>query len=916
MVDSRANEEIRVNRFKKIVLGLAAALAAITVAAGIHSPHAQAYGWEYLEFTPSTTQAGGHPDLDIVTKMEGDFEHAPLGFTFHLPTGLIGNPHVAPTCNTLEFTLGNCSSDSQIGIVINRTIFPLFAPLYNLEPRPDVPGLLGFIVPLLSTPLFIELTSRTDGDYGLDAETTKLLNFPILDFTTRLWGVPADPSHDNTRFKTPLKLLGTCQISQIPTGCEYTHAKAAVPLRPFLQNPTTCGIPVTGSADTEFHGRIVLSAEGALPATTGCNQLSFDPSLAAKPTTTETDAPSGVDVDIKVPQTQSPTTPSPSEVRTTRVAFPKGFSLNSNAADGKFACLNAQTSIGTLLAATCSEFSKIGTLSLDIAALPEPIPGALYIGEPEPGNRYRVVLTADGYATHVKLMGSVHPDPETGQLTVTFEDLPQSTLQELKLHIFGSERGVFATPDHCGTMPVEAEFVPWDQNLTTRHTVTTMTFDSGPTGGECPNGPRPFAPRVKAGVANSTAGAHSAFSFSLTRGDGEQDLTGVTVSTPPGFAATLKGIPYCPESAIEKLEDSTYSGLAEQSSPACPAASEIGSAVAGAGAGTHPLFVPGRVYLAGPYKGAPLSLVSVVPAVSGPYDLGNVLVRTAIDVDPDNAQVTAVTDTLPQILEGVPLRTRKVELNLDRPNFALNPTNCGAMAIQSTIRGDEGAVSSTTNHFQVANCTQLNYGPRLSLNLSGGVKRRGHPAIRAAFSAGPGEANSRSVTVTLPRGELLDNAHLRSVCTRVDFAKDACGVDSQIGEGEVISPLLDQPLKGQIYLRSNPERKLPDIAVALKGQIDVTLTGRVSSVKGRLRVAFDSLPDAPISTAVLDFEGGAKGLLQNSESLCGARKRAVAQMEGQNGATRAAKPLLRTTCGAKPRHKRHRDSLFSRKAVR
>ena len=275
----------------------------------------------------------------------------------------------------------------------------------------------------------------------------------------------------------------------------------------------------------------------------------------------------------------------------------------------------------------------------------------------------------------------------------------------------------------------------------------------------------------------------------------------------------------------------------------------MGTATVGAGSGSRPLYTSGKVYLAGPYKGAPLSLVVVVPAVSGRTDLGNVAVRVAVKVDPITAQVTAVSDPLPQILEGVPLRTRLIQVDLDRPGFTLNPTDCDPFAVKATVSGDEGGAAVMTSPFQVANCARLPYAPKFDITLSGGVKRLGHPAIHATLTAAPGEANSHFISVTLPPGELLDNSHFGSVCTIPAFDSHSCPANALIGHATATSPLLNQPLSGDVYLRSSREHELPDMAIDLTGQVDLTLVGHIDSVKARLRTQFETVPDLPVSNS-------------------------------------------------------------------
>jgi hypothetical protein len=401
---------------------------------------------------------------------------------------------------------------------------------------------------------------------------------------------------------------------------------------------------------------------------------------------------------------------------------------------------------------------------------------------------------------------------------------------------------------------------------------------------------------VKAGVVDNTAGGQTDFGFRLTRNDGDQNVLSAEVKTPPGLLASLRQIPYCPDSALAQLSRQDHSGAAERIASLCPPASRIGSVTTGTGAGTRPLFSPGQAYLAGPYKGAPLSFAFVIPAVSGPYDLGNVVVRAAVYVDPVTAEATTVTDPLPQILDGIPLRVRLVQVELDRPGFIRNPTNCDPFSVAMHIGGDEGARADAGSHFQVANCANLGFKPKFRLKLSGGLGRRGHPTILAAVRSAPGEANLSRVSLTMPQGELLDNSHIGAVCTRVDFARQSCPEKARLGTAEAVSPLLDQPLRGEVYLRSSSER-LPELAIRLKGQIEVVITGRVDAVKGALKTTFATIPDAPISSFHLSLEGGAKGLLINEVSLCQGKKKALLRMTGQNGATVNRRISLDAACG-------------------
>ena len=887
-----------------------------------------ATGIEELTATTTTTQAGGHPNarFSITYKFRLDepadpcYCDDPRQVSFHFPTGFIGDPHAAPKCDLSAFSVANCPVESQIGMVEAgepENGFTFHMPLYNMVTHPDQAGQVGFIFPLVGFPVLIDLSGRTESDYGLDsvsAPIVHVLMFPQLSF--ELWGVPADPVNDFYRFITPLQSFGECGVlAACGDGTVSGIGSNATPAA-YLQNPTTCGVPLTFSADLEYYNGDEYHAETPWPPTSGCNQLNFSPSLSATPTTNQADTASGVDVDLKVPQGLSPTTPSASEIRSTRVTLPEGFSVNPNAADGKVACAKNQTGIGTRGPARCPESAKIGSLSIDVAALPEPISGGMYLGEPLPGETYRLVLAADGAGTHVKLPGTVRPDPQTGQLGIEFNELPQQPLQELNMHIFGSERGLLATPIRCGTYPVTSEFVPWDAALTNQISTSYFTVDSGPNGKPCPGPQRPFNPSLAAGTENPTAGMHTPFTLRLAREDGDQNITSVSVKTPPGFAATLRGIPYCSQPSLDLLSSSGYSGLVEQSAPACSAASQIGTAVAAAGAGTHPLYTSGKVYLAGPYKGAPLSLVVVVPALSGPYDLGAVAVRVALRVDPASAQVTAVSDPIPQILEGVPLRLREIQVDLDRPGFAINPTDCDPFSIDAAISGDEGSIADRKTHFQVGNCSELPFGPKLGLKLRGSTKHTGHPALQAVLKTSEGEANLQRAVVTMPHVELLDNAHIGTVCTRALFAESACPAGSLLGYATAFTPLLDEPLSGAVYLRSS-DHKLPDLVADLRGQLHVELVGRIDAVKGgRLRATFSSIPDIAVDKFVLNLQGGKKGLLVNSEDLCESERTAAVKLVGQNGVQTTPKTNLQTECPGKASQKSDRGRPNRARTVR
>jgi hypothetical protein len=930
---------------KALIRGGSIAAACLTVALGFLMSLASATqaNTPITSFSamPSNAQAGGHPDIEVKFNVQGrlaqrsqspcnceDVKNA----TVHLPPGVIGNPHAAPQCSIADFSADQCPIDSQVGIAEARVSAANFiAAVYNLVPPPNVAGLAGFKIFLFDAPQFTELSARTGGDYGLDSTSTSTYHasgVSLESFTQDLWGVPASHAHDLLRLNPagpeehgePDLYGELCDASGSnstsdpntvvqPCTSKVPPIESNSPLTPFTQNPTTCAAPLSSTLEVLSYDGGITHAESPWPQEEGCDQLGFNPSLYAQPTTKETDTPSGIDVNLLVPQQLSPTVPSPTELRGATVTLPPGFSINPNAADGKTFCTEEDAKLGafsSLEEAECPEFAKVGSLEIESSALPGPLPGYIYLGQSIPGSRYRIFLVANGFATHVKLAGTVSADPSTGQLVIRFTELPQTTFTAIDMHFFGSERGLLATPTQCGTYPVTTTFTPWDETIGTQTSSQYFTLDSGPNGTACPGGTRPFDPGFEAASENNTAGSSSPFSIELMRVDGDQNLTGLVVTAPPGLSATLAGIPYCSDTAIATAASPATSGRDEEADPSCPATSQIGTAVSGAGAGDHPLYVSGKVYLAGSYKGAPLSLVVITPAISGPYDLGNVVVRAALQVNPETARVTAATDPLPQILEGIPLRLRSIRIDLNRKHFALNPTNCDPFSVAAKIDGNQGAQANAAQLFQVANCGSLPFEPKLTTRIAGSTSHGGNPALKTELTvpqSGP-NANVSRVSVTLPHSELLDNAHIKSPCTRVQFSANQCPPGSLLGFARADTPLLEKPLEGPVYLRTNGgERKLPDIVAELKGQIDINLVGFVESVRGHLRTTFNTVPDAPVSRFTLNLDGGHKGLLINSINLCSATEQVNVQMTAQSEKTANQNPVLQTPCGKK--HRRH-----------
>ena len=700
---------------------------------------------------------------------------------------------------------------------------------------------------------------------------------------------------------------------------------------------------------------LFLEAPVTLQPVTECENLHFDSNFKFEPSNTKVDSTASFRSELTVPEEglTNPTKLATPEIKETVVKLPKGVTLNPSGADGLASCSEFQIGLlneidpATGLPVpkampnplrfskdpqTCPEASKIGTLELKSALLEEPLNGALYLAAQGKGNPFGslfalyLVIEDPRHGVFIKLPGEIEANRETGRLETTFENLPQLPFTYLRLNLKGGDRSALASPTTCGTYTTTAVNTPWSAPESGPPTESSQSFETnqGPDGGPCAKTPqeRPFNLGLSAGTDSTVAGAHSPLTFQITRPDGSQELNTLDLGTAPGLVASLKGVPEC-TATNASIEHKT--GKQEEANPSCSAASQIGRTLTGAGAGPTPFYSSGKLYLAGPYKGAPLSVVAITPAVAGPFDLGNVVVRTALFVNRSTAQVTAKTDTIPPILEGVPLRIRDVRVILDRKDFALNPTNCEASAITVHATGNSGVTKDLSSRFQVGGCDKLNFAPKLTAKVTGGTKRGDHPAFTAElnYPPGAGYANIRDVQVALPHSEFLDQSHINTICTRVQAAANACPQGSIYGYAEATTPLLDGVLKGPVFLKSS-DHQLPDLAIALKGPesqpVEVEFQGRIDSVHAQIRNTIEGLPDVPVTKFVLKMKGGKKGLLVNSRNLCqGKPGRMTVNTAAQNNKTADSRPVLGNSCGkakkgkkSKAHKKAHKSRLLSR----
>jgi hypothetical protein len=857
------------------------------------------FGLEAVEASLSTTQAGAHPDFTFAFEVKQDPSTSENAFglkdsyaatrniRFELPPGLVGDPNVLglpQQCTAQGLATwgsgGGCPNGSQVGVtkIFAYELLRTFTePVYMMvPPGGDVVARLGFVAGLY--PTFVDLRVRSESDYGLVADVTNAsAEARLIRAETTTWGVPADASHDAQRCTPKEAFSGCVESDPRPAGSR--------PL-PFMTNPTRCAVPLEMkvSASSWPLPDVFDTKTAAFPPISGCDKLSFGPDLAVEPTNRRASAPTGLDVTIRMPGPDGVEVLEPAEARDIKVTLPEGLAINAGSADGLGTCSVEQVGFGTREPSRCPDAAKLASTEFDIPALPRRMKGAIYLREPEPGNPYRIWVVADDLGAHVKLPGQLQVDKATGQISSVVLDIPQVPVRETKLLFKSGFRAPLVNPSTCGTHFTDWRFTPWSGTPPVAGR-SPLRIDEG-----CDA--RGFSPKLSAGTTDLGAGKHAPFVFTLTREDGEQNPAALDITLPKGLVATFAGVPRCAGAAAE--------------TGACPAGSRIGHVRAAIGYGAAPLWVPqsgpGKrptaVYLGGPYKGAPFSIVAVVPRQAGPFDFGDEVVRSAIYVDPRTAQGTVRSDPLPQIIEGVPIAYRTIHVAVDRPNFTLNPTDCDPKSIDASVTSVQGAIAQPSSPFQVIHCAGLPFEPKLSFRLHGGTRRGAHPRLSAVLTPRPGDANIAKTVVALPRSEFLDQGHIKTVCTRVQFAANQCPVDSVYGQAKAISPLLDQPLEGPVYLRSS-DNLLPDLVIALRGEVEVDLAGRIDSVRGGIRTTFESVPDAPVTKFVLTMQGGKKGLLVNSRNLCAAPASVDVKFDGQNGKSSDQRPRLSNSCGAK-----------------
>jgi hypothetical protein len=916
----------------------------------------------------------------------------PRDLSLEMPPGLTENPTAVPTCSQVAFLTPrnspfeasrsgeSCPDRTQLGTLTLRSSYgggeERTFGLFNLQAPPGAPSELG-ANPYGAPIVFVPQLRQSEGAYRLTLGTHNLPQlFGISGLTLRMWGKPggtlgpkvltlSEPGEkvytqtyalDNERgnclnetdpaapFGEPGSLVTTIiekpgEEPEITTA--YFPRTCSVPQNPtpeaYLTLPTSCEGPLSFTA-------VADSWQGGPPATRAttaaglgeCQTLAFEPRPFGQLSDPRTTSPSGYVFEIGVDDSgvAEPARRSPSAVRRAVVALPAGVTINPSVGAGLGVCAPAQFEAETATSppgAGCPNESKIGDFQVKSPIVAGPVEGSMFLAEPyhnPSGSLIAIYLVAKSIqrGVLVKVAGKLEADPTTGRLTAIFDRLPQLPYSSLIMHFREGQRSPLATPGSCGPHSTATELSAWRDPGLVRRTESTVAIEAGIGGGPCPQGTPPFVPQASGGMLNSHAGAYSPFYLHLTRTDPEQEITRYSATLPPGLLGKIAGIPFCPDAAIDAA--SHRGGVEELEHPDCPAASKIGHTIAGYGVGSVLTYAPGDLYLAGPYHGSTFSVVAIDSALVGPFDLGVVIVRSAIHVDPASAQVSidsAGSDPIPHIIDGIPIHLRDIRVHIDRPETTINPTSCESSALASTLNGSGAAsgdpaddtTATASSPFQAFDCGSLGFRPRLSLRLRGGTRRGTFPSLRVEVRPSPGDANIASAQVALPPSVFLAQEHIGTICTRVQEARAACPPESVYGWAQASTPLLSEPLEGPVFLRSS-DNLLPDLVASLRGGgigIRVDLDGRIDSHKGGLRGTFSGIPDAPVSRFVMSLRGGRHGLLVNAANLCTRRQLANARFVGHAGRGVLWLPAVKARCRKKaPRHKHPKH--HQRKGVR
>jgi hypothetical protein len=895
-----------------LALSLPVVLAAPAVAAGAVNP----FGLQSLEVAAVNkngspdAQAGSHPyslQTTFVMNRPNEIESGKFltpgdlkDVSFELPRGFVGNPNATPKCKYPEFSARKCPDDTAIGVASTYFTYEegeihyITNPVYNIETPYGIPAEFGYHVKSI-VPVLLDVSVRTGGDYGI---TVNARNLPqvlgIYGSKVTIWGVPADSSHDPLRGKC----LAESENPEEPREESRGECPVDVPVEPLLTNPTSCDEPrsATLSVDSWQERGKFVSLTAPLPELTGCEKLDFSPSITVTPDGTAGSTPTGLTVGLHVPQesTTNPVGLAEADVRNTKVALPAGVQLSPSAADGLLACSPEQINLHRPEPSTCPDASKVGTVEIDTPLLPTPLTGAVYLATQNNnpfGSLIALYIVAENkeYGVLVKVAGQTVPDPVTGQLVTTFDETPPLPFSDLKLSFFGTARAPLSTPELCGTYTTETSIEPWSGTPAVNPS-SKFQITSGPAGSPCAN-PLPFAPGFESGSTNLQAGAFSPFTLTMSRPDGNQTLSRIEMQMPPGLLGTLSHVKLC--------------GEPQASQGTCGEESLIGHTIVSAGLGNDPYTVTGgKVYITTGYKGAAYGLSIVNPAKAGPFDLGIVVVRAAINVDPHTAALHIVSDPLPTILDGIPLQIQHVNVSVDRDLFTFNPTNCSKMAIVGTLISTQGATSKVSTPFQVTNCATLAFKPKFAVSTSGKTSRANGASlhVKLTYPTGPFDANIAKVKVDLPKQLPSRLTTLQKACTAATFEANPanCPAASIVGHAKATTPVLPVSLEGPAYFVSHGGEAFPQLVIVLQGYgttVDLVGSTFINPKTNITSSTFKTVPDVPVGTFELTLPQGKYSALAANGSFCTTKLGMPTAFVGQNGAElHQSTPITVTGC--------------------
>jgi hypothetical protein len=891
------------------------------------------------------TLAGSHPyefsiNFELNKEPDGHIRGGVMRNTIvKLPSGLFGNPRAVPACPLQEFEIEQCPVETQVGVLHVNIVGggQAAGPVYNLVSPPGSATELGYQAAEYLSRQLVSVLSNQDYRVAVDAVNSPV---EVSAISETIWGVPADPRHDNER-------------GQKAFGAAPTPSSSVAPLQPFVTLPTSCEVvpkmtvEVDSVEDPDHYVSETVEPldPGGNPAPfTGCEAVPFAPRAVLQPTSSSASTATGFAFELKLPG-QNLLNPeegsiSESQPRKTALVLPAGMTVNPSMAVGIGTCSEAQYAAEqpeTLSGYGCPESSKIADVTARSPLIEEEVEGGMYLATPyaNPSKdllAVYIVARARGRGVLIKQPGSIDLDPNTGQVTATFDNLPQLPYSTFEVHLREGTRAPLVTPPACGSYESQANFLPFSAMSDAEAKTVSASFqiEQGADGTPCPaGGVPPFAPKLTAGTLNNAAGHYSPLYLRIERQDGEQEITGFSTLLPPGLSGNLSGIPFCGDAAIQHARE--QSGSEAEANPACPAASKIGHTIAEAGVGGVLAQAPGNMYLAGPFEGAPFSIVSISSAKVGPFDLGTVVVHLPLRIDPVTAQVSIPSgpaDQIPHIIKGVVVHIRAINVWIDRQDFTLNPTSCQAMSLASTINGSGPNVASpaddttvaSSDRFQAAECANLGFKPTFKVTTSGKTSRKRGASLHVllAYPKAPQgtQADIRSVKVDLPKRLPSRLTTLQKACKAAQFEANPAGCPSAsvVGHAKAVTPILPVPLEGPAYFVSYGSAKFPELVLVLQGYgVTIDLHGETFISKvGITSSTFRTIPDQPVTSFELTLPQGKYSALAANGNLCASKLSMPTLFNGQNGAVvKQSTPVAVTGC---PKKKAKHKAKKARKA--